>query len=85
MKRLPPLLAHPVVRVVGISILIVSVAALVVMANLGRFTAHSGAQPIAASEAAAILKSGQARSIEVQVDHVYLKTDAARVRLYQGS
>jgi cell division protease FtsH len=75
MKRLPPLLAHPVVRVVGISILIVCVATLVVLANLGRLTAHSGAQAIAASDAAALLKSGQARSIEVQVDHVYLKTD----------
>jgi cell division protease FtsH len=75
MKRLPPLLARPVVRLVGISILIVCLAVLVVLANLGRLTAHSGALPIAASGAAAILKNGQAQSIEVQVDHVYLKAD----------
>ena len=40
-------------------------------------TVHGSAQPIPASEAAAIVKSGQARSIEVQLDRVYLKTDTA--------
>ena len=44
---------------------------------LQRLQAHSAAQPIAASEAAAIVKSGQARSIEVQVDRAFLKTDSA--------
>ena len=53
MKRLPPLLKRPIVRIVGVSILIVSIGTLVVVANLSRLTAHSGALPIAASDAAA--------------------------------
>ena len=41
MKRLPPLLKRPIVRIVGVSILFVSVVTLVVLANLSRLTAHS--------------------------------------------
>jgi cell division protease FtsH len=77
MKRLHTLLARPVVRIVSLSILIVSVVTLVIITSVGRFTAHSGAQPIPASQAATIVKSGQARSIEVQFDRAYLRTDAA--------
>jgi cell division protease FtsH len=49
----------------------------VIVTNLARLSAHSGAQPIPASQAATIVKSGQAHSIEVQLDRAYLRTDAA--------
>jgi cell division protease FtsH len=48
-----------------------------VVGNLESLTAHNAAQSVAASQAAAIIKSGQARSIEVQADKAYLDTDDA--------
>src|ERR1700694_3232343 len=77
MKRLRTPLDRPVVRIVSLAILILGLAALVVVTNVGRLTAHSSAQPIPASQAASIVKSGQARSIEVQLDRAYVKTDDA--------
>jgi cell division protease FtsH len=77
MKRLSALFGRPIVRIVGLSLLFALGAALLILGNMARWTAHSAAQSIAASEAAAIIKSGQARSIEVQFDHAYLKTDEA--------
>jgi len=75
MKRLPHLLARPIVRIVSLAALIVGVLTLVVVTNVARLTAHSSAQSIPASQAAAIVKSGQARSIEVQLDRAYVRTD----------
>src|SRR5437879_2784521 len=75
MKRLHVLLARPIVRIVSLSLLFAVAVALIIMGNMSRWTAHSGAQSIAASEAAAIVKNGQARSILVQFDHAYLKTN----------
>src|SRR6266567_842794 len=77
MKRLPSLLARPITRIVGLSLLIALAVALLILGNMARWTAHSGALPIAASEAATIVKNGQARSIEVQLDHAFLKADDA--------
>ena len=77
MKRLHHLLARRVVRIISLAVLIVSIAALVIVTNVARVTAHSGARSIPASQAAAIVKSGQARSIEVQLDRAYVRTDDA--------
>ena len=77
MKRLHHLLARPVVRIISLAVLIVSIATLVIVTNVARVTAHSGARSIPASQAAAIVKSGQARSIEVQLDRAYVRTDDA--------
>jgi cell division protease FtsH len=77
MKRLSSLLARPLVRVFCLSVLILTAVALIVLANLARWTAHAAAQPIAASQAAAIVESGQAKSIDVQADRAYLDTDDA--------
>src|SRR5712691_8226596 len=77
MKRLHQLLAQPIVRIISLAALIVGVLALVIVTNVARLTAHSTAQPIPASQAAAIVKSGQARSIEVQLDRAYVRTDDA--------
>ena len=77
MKRLQYLLAHPIVRIISLAALILGVLALVVVTSVARMTAHGNAQPIPASQAAAIVKSGQARSIEVQLDRAYLRTDDA--------
>src|SRR5207249_2304110 len=52
MKRLLTLFARPIVRIISLSILIVSVATLVIVTNVGRMMAHSGAVPIPASQAA---------------------------------
>ena len=77
MRRLPVLLAHPIVRIVSLAVLIACLIVLVVSVNVGRLTAHSGAKAIPASVAASIIKSGQARSIEVQLDRAYLLTEDA--------
>jgi cell division protease FtsH len=76
-KRLQRLIHRPVFQLVTLAIAVAVLGTLLVVANQGRLVAHSAAQPIAASEAAAIVKSGQARSIEVQLDHAYLNTDDA--------
>jgi cell division protease FtsH len=75
MKRLHTLLTRPIVRIVGLQLLIVIAVGLIILHNQEQLLAHSGAQSIAASEAAGIIKNGQARVIEVQLDHAYLKTD----------
>ena len=77
MKRLHHLLAQPIVRIISLAALIVGVLTLVIVTNVARLTAHSAAQLVPASQAAAIVKSGQARSIEVQLDHAYMRTDDA--------
>jgi hypothetical protein len=77
MKRLSALFARPIVRIVGLSMLFALAVSLLVLGNMARWTAHSAAKSIAASEAAGIIRSGQARSIEVQFDHAYVKTDDA--------
>jgi cell division protease FtsH len=74
MKRLRPFFARPVVRAACLVLPVVALAALLITFNLNRITAHGGATPIAASEAATIVRSGEARSIEVQVDRAYVKT-----------
>ncbi|HLZ32212.1 MAG TPA: ATP-dependent zinc metalloprotease FtsH [Chloroflexota bacterium] len=76
-NRLHRLLHRPLFQLGGLAILVVVLGSLVVLANLQRLQAHSAAQPIAASEAATIVKSGQARAIEVQLDRAFLKTDGA--------
>jgi cell division protease FtsH len=77
MKRLPQLFARPVVRLVSVSLVFVGLLAIIVVANLGRLTVHNLAQPISASEAAAMVKSGAARGIEVLVDRAFIRTDDA--------
>src|SRR5579864_8585282 len=77
MKRLSALFVRPIVRLLVLSLLVALAVVLIVLGNLSRWTAHADAQQIAASQAAAIIKSGQARSIDVQVDHAYLDTDNA--------
>jgi cell division protease FtsH len=76
-KRLRHLLHRHAFHIVGLACLVLVMGSLLVAANLGRLQTHRGAQSIPASEAAAIVKSGQARSIEVQVDHAFLATDDA--------
>jgi cell division protease FtsH len=77
MKRLHDLLARPIVRIISLAALIVGLLTLVIVTNVARLTAHSNAQSIPASQAAAIVKNGQARSIEVQLDRAYVRTDDA--------
>ena len=77
MKRLHTLLARPLVRIVSLTLLVALALTLLVLGTLARWTAHSGAQPIAASQAAAIIKSGQARGMVVQGERAYVQTDAA--------
>ena len=77
MKRLQSLFARPIVRIVCLQILVAIAVALILLRNQERLTAHSGAQPIAASEAAGVIRNGDARTITVQADHAYLKTDSA--------
>src|SRR5258708_351339 len=77
MKRLHDLLAQPLVRIISLAALIVGILALLIVTTVARLTAHSNAQPIPASQAAAIVKNGQARSIEVQLDRAYVRTDDA--------
>src|SRR3981081_4087277 len=74
-KRLHRLFHRPFVQVVCLVILVVMLGTVLVTINQQRSMAHSGAQPIAASEAATIVKSGQARSIEVHLDRAYVTTD----------
>src|SRR6266851_5298104 len=69
MKRLQSLFARPIVRIVCLQILVAIAVALILLRNQERLTAHSGAQPIAASEAATVIRSGDARTITVQADH----------------
>jgi cell division protease FtsH len=77
MKRLRPLFTSPQFRLIVAAIALVAAIGAIVFANMGRLTAHSGAQPIPASTAAAVIKSGQAHSIVVQYERAYLKTDDA--------
>jgi cell division protease FtsH len=74
MKRLSALFVRPIVRIVVLSLLVAIALVLIVLGNMSRWTAHMDAQPIAASQAAAIIKSGQAQAIDVQFDHAYLNT-----------
>jgi cell division protease FtsH len=76
-KNLNRLLSRPVFVFVGPAALLVVFATLLLLVNLARQSAQSAARPIAASEAAAIVKSGLARSIEVKLDRAYMKTDDA--------
>ena len=77
MKRLYALCSRPMVRIVGLSMMIALAVTLIVFGNLPRWTAHSSAQSITASQAASLIKIGQARTITVQFDHAYLATDDA--------
>lgn len=77
MKRLPALFARPLVRVACLSLLILGAVTLIVLGNLNSWTSHAAAQPIAASQAAAIVRNGQARSIDVQGDRAFLDTGDA--------
>jgi cell division protease FtsH len=65
------------VRVAALTTLVLLALTLLIVGNRESLTEHNTAQPIAASQAAAIIKSGQARSIEVQTDKAYLDTDDA--------
>jgi cell division protease FtsH len=77
MKRLPTLFARPLVRVVFLTTLVLLALTLLVLGNRESLSSHNAAQSIAASQAAAMIKSGQGRSIEVQADKAYLDTDDA--------
>ena len=71
------MIVRPVFQFVCLGILVAVLGTLLIVVNQHRLLAHSAALPIPASEAAAIVKSGQARSIEVVLDHAYLSTDSA--------
>jgi cell division protease FtsH len=75
MKRLRPLLTRRLFRLVAASAVLLGMLTALAVANFGRVSPHAAAQPIAASEAAAIVSTGRARSIEVQGNHAYLATD----------
>src|SRR5947208_7597329 len=75
MKRLHALFARRLVRIVSLTLLVGVALTLIVFGNRDRWTAHSGARPIAASQAATIVKNGQAEAIDVQVDRAYLTTN----------
>ncbi len=77
MKKLRSLFARPILRVISLLVLIGVAATLIIAGNVTRLTAHSEAQSIAASEAAALIRNGQARSIDVFGDRVYVQTDGA--------
>jgi cell division protease FtsH len=77
LKRLRALLIRPVARVVVLSLLVVLAGILILLGNLSRMNAHSGAQQVPVSQAAALLKNREATSIEVQLDRVYLRTAEA--------
>src|SRR5579864_6865818 len=77
MKRLHTLFVRPSVRVISLLVLVIFAVTLLVLGNYNRLTAHSAAQPIAASQAAALLKGGQVRSIDVQSDRAFVDTDTA--------
>jgi cell division protease FtsH len=72
MKRLSALLAKPLVRLIAATLVLAVVLTFVIATSWGRLTAHSAAQSISASEAAAIVKRGSATSIEVQGSRAYL-------------
>ncbi len=74
MKRLPTLLNRPLARLIGLSLLIGIAITLLILGNIGRWTQHAAAQSIAASEAASLIKAGQAQSIDVQTDRAYVET-----------
>src|ERR1700730_14968426 len=76
-KRLQRLLHRPVFQIASLALLVVVLRSLLGLASLERLQAHSNALPVAASVAASVVKSGQARSIEVQVDRAFLRTDSA--------
>src|SRR5690242_15127062 len=50
MKRLHSLFARPIVRIVFLTTLVIIAVTLIILGNMPRWTAHSTAQPIAASE-----------------------------------
>ncbi len=77
MKRLHRLFRSPKVLIASLSTLVAVAATFLFAGNIGHWTAHSTAQSIAASDAAALIRSGHARSLDVQFDHVYLRTDGA--------
>ena len=72
-KRLHTLFTRPIVRVISLSLLVVIAVTLIVLGNYSRWTAHAAAQPIAASQAATLIKSGEAQSIDVQGDRAYVE------------
>jgi cell division protease FtsH len=77
MNRLRQLLTRPIFRLACASALLVGVLAFVFLSTQTRQSPYSTAQSIPASEAAAIVKSGQALSLEVQLDKAYLRTETA--------
>jgi cell division protease FtsH len=77
MKRLRPLLTSPIVRLLAALLALAVVVAAISLLNMGKLSAHSGAQSIPASQAASIIKSGQAHTILVQADRAFVTTDQA--------
>ncbi len=75
MKRFQSLFARPFARAMSLFVLVAAAATLIVAGNLPRLTAHSEAQPIAASQAAAFIRNGQARNLDVFGDRVFVQTD----------
>jgi cell division protease FtsH len=75
--RLRSLFARPRVRGICLVTLVGVAIILLVVGNLPQLTAHSGAQPIAASQAAALIRSGQARGLDVYADRAYVQTEDA--------
>jgi cell division protease FtsH len=74
MKRLHPLFARPIVRVAGLLTLVVFGVTLIVLGNLSSWTAHNGALPVPASQAAALIHDGKVKAIDVFSDRAYLET-----------
>jgi cell division protease FtsH len=74
MSRLRALFARPIVRVVSLSLLVLFAGGLILAGNAARLNAHGGAQQISATQAAALVKAGQAQNLTVELDRAYLKT-----------
>src|SRR5437762_12474888 len=74
MHRLRAFFARPLVRITSLALLVLVALSTILLANAERLQAHHGAQPISASEAASIVKAGQAGQLSVQADHAYLTT-----------
>ena len=77
MNRLRQLLTRPIFRLACATLVLVAAVWFLIIAPQTGQDPHNNAKSIPASEAASIVKSGQARSIEVQLDKAYVGTDDA--------
>src|SRR4051794_25475704 len=75
MKRLQSVFARPFVRATSLFVLVAAAATMIVAGNMTRLTAHGEAQRIPASQAAALIRNGEARNLDVFGDRVFVQTE----------